>query len=158
MILFNLNVLARPNDNFGARVPDPDGMNMWRSLYESSIGRTAVVVDEDVDKDLLETWLKINQIKAVVYETVGTSEPKVKAEIVQRMLTAAGGRSMYLDVDAATIAHTLRMGIPSMLVCLPYTIRPEWTAEKQIRGWDSLVEEIDRQALARSEKKWGDIK
>ena len=157
MILFNVNVLARPNENFGARVPDPDGMGMWRSLYESSVGRTAVIVDEDVDKELLETWLKINNVKAVVYETVGTTEPRVKAEVVQRMLTAAGGRSMYLDTDAATVAHTLQLGIPSLLVCLPYTIRPEWSVERQIRGWDSLVDEIDKQALARSEKNWGEI-
>jgi len=36
-------------------------------------------------------------------------------------------------------------------------VRPEWSTEKPMKGWDVLTEEIDRQAIARAEKKWGDF-
>lgn len=158
MIVFNFDVLARPGVELGARVPDPEGMYLWRTLHETTIGQMAVIMSEDItDTMLLETWLKINGVKAIMYEVVGTREPKVNAEKVARILAAAGGRSMYFDTDPLTVSETYASGIPSLLVCQPHVVRPEWSAEKKMRGWDSLVEEIDRQALAKSEKNWREM-
>lgn len=158
MIVFNFDVLARPNVEFGARVPDPEGMYLWRTLHEATVGQMGVVVTEDIpDNKVLEAWLKINGIKAIMYDVLGTREPRMCAESVARILAAAGGRSMYFDTHAPTIAETYSAGIPSLLVCQPFVVRPEWSTQKVMRGWDSLVEEIDRQAIARSEKNWREL-
>jgi hypothetical protein len=158
MIVFNFDVLARPGKELGARVPDPEGMYLWRTLHETTIGQMAVIMSEAMDDTtMLETWLKINGVKAIMYDVVGTREPKVNAEQVARILAAAGGRSMYFDTDPATVSETYASGIPSLLVCQPFVVRPEWSTEKKMRGWDSLVEEIDRQALAKSEKNWREL-
>jgi hypothetical protein len=158
MIVFNFDVLARPGAELGARVPDPEGMYLWRTLHEASIGQMGVVMSAALDDTtMLETWLKINKIKAVLYDVIGTREPKVCAEVVGRILAAAGGRSMYFDTDPLTVSATYASGIPSLLVCQPHVVRPEWSMEKKMRGWDSLVEEIDRQALAKSERNWREM-
>lgn len=158
MILFNFNVIARKGEELGARLPDPDGMYLWKTLHEASIGRIGLVIPGEVDNpQILETWLKINGVKAALYDVLGTTEPKVCAEKISRILSASGGRSMYLDTDPATVSETFGMGIPSMLVCQPYVVRPEWSSHKPMRGWESLVEEIDRQAIAKSEKNWGEM-
>ena len=158
MILFNFNVIARDGAELGARLPDPDGMYLWRTLHEASVGRVGLVVTGEVSNtDILETWLKINGAKAVMYDVLGTTEPKVCAEKIARIISASGGRSMYLDIDPATVSETFAMGIPSMLVCQPYVVRPGWSSQRSMRGWESLVEEIDKQKLARSEKNWGEM-
>lgn len=158
MIVFNFDVLARPHVELGARVPDPEGIYLWRTLHEATIGQMGIVVTEDLpDTKLLEAWLKMNNVKAIMYDVLGTREPKLCAESVARILSAAGGRGMYFDVDPATISNTYASGIPSLLVCQPHVVRPEWSSEKKMRGWDSLVEEIDRQVLAKSEKNWREL-
>lgn len=156
MIVFNFDVIARPSNEISSRVPDPDGMYLWKSLHDSSIGRMAVVVNEVNRTDLLEVWLKINGVKAAMYDVLDTSDPLLKSEKIQILLAAAGGHSMYLDTDPKTVEHMMRAGIPSMLVCQPYVVRQEWSSVKQMRGWEDLVQEVDRQALLRSEKSWRD--
>lgn len=158
MILFNYDVLARPHKDLGSRPPDPEGIYMWRALHESSVGRIGVVYSGALDDPkILETWMKINGIKASMYEITGTTEPKLCAEKVQILAATTGGRFMYFDSNPDTVAHTFSMGIPSLLVCQPYVVRPEWSTTKTIKGWDTLVEEIDKQALARSERDWGEF-
>lgn len=154
MILFNFNVLARPAEDFGARVPEPNGVYLWKSMHEASVGRLGVVVDGAVNTALLESWLKINGLKAVMYDVLETDDPLLKAEKIQLMLAAAGGSMMYFDTDPSTVEKTYAMGIPSLLVCTPYVVRKEWTISKTMRGWEDLVTEIDKQVLMRSEKDW----
>lgn len=154
MIVFNFDVLARPHDEISSRVPDPEGMYLWKSLHESSIGRMAVVVNEEYRTDLFEVWLKINGVKAAMYDVLDTTDPVLKSEKIQILLAAAGGHSMYLDTDPPTVEHMMRAGIPSLLVCQPYVVRQEWSNAKQMRGWGDLVQEIDRQAVLKSEKTW----
>ena len=156
MIVFNFDVIARPHKEISARVPDPDGMYLWKSLHEASIGRLAVVVNEVDRTDLLEVWLKINGVKAAMYDVLDTHEPNLKSEKIQALVAAAGGHSMYLDTDPKTVELMMRSGIPSLLVCQPYVVRQEWSTAKHMRAWGDLIEEVDRQALMRSEKKWRD--
>lgn len=158
MIFFNFNVIAREGAELGSRVPDPEGMTLWRSMHESSVGRIGIIYSGPLDSPhTLEAWLKLNQVKAAMYEVTDTTEPKLCAEKVCLLAASAGGRTMYFDTDPDTIAHTYANGIPSMLVCQPYVVRPEWSSGKVMRGWESLVEEITKQKLARAEKQWGDI-
>jgi hypothetical protein len=46
------------------------------------------------------------------------------------------------------------MGIPTLLLTVPDTIRLEWNEEKVLKSWDVLVEEIESQALAKAERTW----
>jgi len=48
----------------------------------------------------------------------------------------------------------LKDGIPTLMVSMPYTIRPEWEEERTIVGWDKLSEELDIQALKKAEREW----
>lgn len=156
MIVFNFNVIAKSGPILGSRLPDGDGLMLWRSLHETQMGRLGLVVDGESDTATLEAWLKINQVKAIMYETLPSSDPVIKAEKIALILGAAGGRGMYFDTDPNSVAETLKLGIASVLVCPPYVVRPEWSTQKVMRDWESLTEEIDRQVLLKSEKKWGD--
>lgn len=156
MILFNFDVLARPNTDFGARIPDPDGILLWRAMHEQTIGRVGVVINGSPKKGHVEHWLKVNDIKASFYEILDSTDPKVIEEKVSLYLASAGGRHMYFDTDPSVIAQTLQAGIPSILVCQPFVIRPEWSTTKRMRSWEDLTQEIDKQKLAKAEKTWGD--
>jgi hypothetical protein len=63
----------------------------------------------------------------------------------------------YIDIDPKMVALTLKEGIPSLLVSVPYVARPEWNQDKEIKQWDSLIEEIDGQAILKAERNWTDI-
>lgn len=156
MIIFNFDVLARPGKEFGARIPDTDGIRLWSDMFETHLGRLAVVIDEAPEPYIMEHWLKINGIKAAVYDVLGTADPALKAEKVQRLSMSVGVGGWYIDTDPQAIAATLKLGIPSLLVASPYIVRPEWASEKQTRPWDDLVEEIDKQATMRAAREWGD--
>jgi hypothetical protein len=131
-------------------------MRLWKMLHEQTMGRMAVVVDEDVKRDVFEHWLKVNGIKAAMYDVLDSDDPVVKSEKIQLLMTASGRVDWYIDVDPHTAYHTLRLGIPTLLFSMPYVVRPEWSGYKGARSWDSLVEEIDRQAEQRASKTWGD--
>lgn len=156
MIIFNFDVLARPNNEFGARLPDPEGVKLWLMLHDQTLGRLAVVVDGDPKRDHLEHWLTVNGIKAAMYEILDTDDPVVKADKVHRISMAAGRSDWYIDVDPLTVVETLRLGIPSLLVANPYVVRPEWMESKGPRPWDQVVSEIERQKLIKANKTWGD--
>ena len=156
MIVFNFDVLARPNEDFAQRVPIREGMELWKDMWETHMGRLGLVVDECKDRFILEHWLKTNNVKAAVYEILDTTKPTLKAEKVHHIGMAIGRSGWYIDVDPHTIAETLRLGIPSLLVANPYILRPEWAGEPTVRPWDDLVTEIDNQKLMQAEKEWGD--
>jgi len=156
MIIFNFDVLALPGKEFGARVPYPEGMRLWSDLFETHMGRLAVVIDEAPQSHILEHWLKINGIKAAVYEELGTTDPQMKAEKVYKLSMAVGTKDWYIDTDPRTVAITMKLGMPSLLVANPYIVRPEWVDPQHNRPWDELVEEIDRQATMRAARDWGE--
>lgn len=158
MIIFNFDVISRPSDSVGSRQPDPDGRDLWRMFFEKSVGRIALVVNEAPNnRDILETWLKKEGYKPAVYEVMDTHDPVLKAEKVQLLTTSFGKASWYVDNDAATCARTMRLGIPTLMVCTPWVVRPEWHEEKVPRDWDDIVAETTRQAVIRAEKTWGDL-
>lgn len=157
MIVFNFNVLARPSQEFGARVPDSDGLLLWKAMHQETIGRIAVMVNGSPSRDMVEHWLKVNSIKAAAYDILDTIDPVVVADKVSLYMAAAGGRHMYFDTDPMAVSLMMKAGITSILVTQPFVVRPEWHTEKQMRSWESLTQEIDKQKLARSEKTWGDI-
>lgn len=156
MIIFNFDVLAKPDIELGARLPDPEGMRLWNMFYQQNYGRLAVVVDEDVNISIFEHWLKVNGVKAALYEVLDTTNPQTKAEKVHKLAMLHGRSDWYIDNDPDTCAITLRLGIPTLFVANPYTVRPEWSGIKRARPWTELVDEVNHQAEMRAERTWGD--
>lgn len=157
MIVFNFDVVARPHEELSNRTPDPEGMRLWRMFHEQTMGRMALVVDEEVNKEVFEHWLLVNNVKAAMYQELDTKDPAIKADKVQLLMTSTGRVDWYVDNDPIAAAKTLRLGIPTLLVANPYIVRPEWSGIKAARSWDDLVHEVESQVIMKAEKNWGEM-
>ncbi len=157
MIVFNFDVLARPGDSLATRQPDPDGRAVWSMLFDKYTGRICVVSTTEYDRTQLEEWLKREKFKASSYDFIDFIDPALRAERVHIIGSAFGRINWYVDNDAATCAETLKLGIPTMVIASPYIIRPEWDGGRKLKGWDSLVDEINSQALKAAERDWRDL-
>lgn len=157
MIIINFDVIARPSENLGSRQPDPEGRDLWRMFFDKSVGRIALVIDDPVNHEILEVWLKKEGYKPALYEVLETKNPMLKAEKVQLLSTSFGRASWYVDNDPATCARTMRLGIPTLMVCVPWVVRPEWHEERVPRDWDDIVDETIRQRVIKTEKTWGEL-
>lgn len=156
MFLFHVDALAHPSEEFVQRLPRRNGLLLWRSLHEATFGRMGVVLTEDTKNEVLETWLRVHNIRAQVYEVMDPAMGPIDAQI-ERMMMLNGARAgdMYVDVDADRAAQLLARGIPTLLLGDPFVLRKEWSEEAVERpSWDALVEEMDRQAVLRSRKEW----
>lgn len=159
MYIFHMDALAHPAEEFIHRLPRRNGLLLWRNLYEAAIGRMGVVLTEDIKGELLETWLRVHNIRPQVYEVIDPQMGDV-ADQIETMMALNGARAgdMYVDVDPARTAGLLARGTPTLLLGDPFVLRKEWTIEYEKQpprpSWDSLVEEMDRQAVLRSKKEW----
>lgn len=151
MIVFHFDVLALPSSSLATRQPHPDGVRLWRLHHDSSGGRIGLLVDDSYEQDKLEHWLKMEGIKAAVYD-FAPPVADLKADKVHYLTSINGKMDWYVDVDPETCALTLAKGIPTMLVMTPSTV--PWSPQNQMKGWDTLVDEIERQKLEQSKKEW----
>ena len=154
MILFNFSVIAKPGQHLGERQPDSHGMSIWRMFHESTIGRICLIINEEYQKPVLEDWLKVERIKPAFYEMFEEPSANLKAERIHRIGAVFGKPEWYIDNDPMTCSETLKLGIPTILVASPYIVRPEWSRERVIKSWDTLVQEMDEQALKAANKTW----
>lgn len=157
MIVVNFDVLALPASEMVQRVPRRTGMTLWAILHESLNGRLAVVADECDDTEILEHWMKVNGIKAAVYDVLHITDPAIKAEKVFALASAPGSSmtNWYVDIDPETIKHCMALGMTSLLVADPDIVRPEWgDLSAPPRSWDALVKEVSEQKIARAERHW----
>ena len=159
MILFNFEVLARPAHKVTNRLPEPEGIKLWKVFHEAEMGRLMLIVNETDNVEHLETWLKREGIKAFQYQVLDTDNIDIKVEKIHQLSSAIGRASWYIDNDPATCARTLQLGIPSIMAGTPYIIRPEWSSNTQTvrKGWSDLVDELNTQAELRAEKSWGEM-
>ena len=156
MIIFNFDVLAQPHKDVALRHPTVEGASLWRMFFEHYMGRIVLVVNEDYKDEHLEHWLKMNGYKPAIIEMMGTRDPSLKADKVQLLMSTTGRLDWYLDIDPNTAKETMSRGIPTLLVALPYIVRPEWSGEQTTRQWGEITAEIDRQAIMKADKTWGD--
>ena len=52
------------------------------------------------------------------------------------------------------MSKVIAEGIPTILVTIPYIVRPEWEETRKIVGWDELTDKIETQALKKAEREW----
>lgn len=154
MIIFNFSVLARPAETLSLRQPDPLGFSLWRVFHETSIGRVCLVVNEEYEKLQLEDWLKKENIKPSFYEVLDEPDPVIRAERIHRVAAVFGKAEWYIDNDPITCAETLKLGMPTLVAASPYVVRPEWSGLRIVKDWDTLVKEMEDQALKAAEKSW----
>lgn len=158
MIVFHFDVLAHPEtDGFIKRQPSTEGRRLWNTFFEEYKGRMVVVADEETDLTVLQEWLKREGFKPSLVHIASPfcrSGKTPRSEAVWYLSSNIGKVTWYIDADAACVSDVLRLGIPSLLVAVPSVARPEWHEKQDIRAWDSVVEEQDKQALFRSEKTW----
>jgi len=157
VIVLNFDVLARPGESLALRQPDPDGRAVWSMLFEKYTGRICVVSMDDYNPPQFEEWLKREKFKASSYDFIDQVDPVLKAERIHIIGSAFGRINWYVDNDPRTCSETLKLGIPTMVIASPYIIRPEWDGGRKLKGWDSLVTEMDSQALRAAEKDWREL-
>lgn len=125
-------------------------------FHEHYGGRIVLVVNEGYKEDQLEHWLKMNGVKPAFIEILDAQDPAVKAAKIQLLMSTTGRMDFYLDVDPHTARETMALGVPTLLVALPFIVRPEWQTEPEARKWEDITAEIDRQAIMKANKTWGD--
>lgn len=156
MLLFNFDVISRPADSLGERQPNSHGRYIWNLFHEKEMGRICLIVNKEYDRQLFEAWLKREAFKAAMYEFVEFEDPALRAERIHTIAAIFGRAQWYVDNDPRVCAETLRLGIPTLLVASPHVIRPEWSGTKSTKPWDTLIEELDDQAMQQSIKNWGE--
>ncbi len=157
MIVVNFDVLAFPSGAVGARQPTVDGRRLWNVLFSAFNGRMLVFGAGIDEPEMCATWLKRENYKASTVDTIVEDDPDSKYKRIDALRSVYGKITWYIDVDPHTISKAVRGGIPTMLVTIPHVVRPEWTTEKNHKGWDSLVSEIETQRLAWAERNWEDV-
>lgn len=162
MIFFTFDSLALPAESLGARQPRPETRRLWNALFPFYHGRLVVIAD-GIPKEghngeqILKEWLKREGFKATAIDISATSGSEVKYDRVMSLTSVFGKPHWFVDSDPETIAKVARYGIPTMLLTIPHTVRPEWSEGREIKGWNELVEEINKQELAKQERTWGDV-
>lgn len=160
MIIFNFDTLAFPHKEMGARVPDPDGMKLFRMFHAETRGGVAIVYKGDLyderKKEIFEEWLKRENVKAQYYEEIGTNID-LQVEKIHRLSTMFGRADWYIDSDVPLMTRLLTKGVRCLVYANPQIIMPEWHESRSVRPWDELAAELDRQAALLAERNWGDL-
>ena len=158
MVIFSFDVLAAPNEELGARQPIPEGRRIWNAFASTYNGRIVVCATGVTNPPILLEWLKREGFKASSVDIADTSTSQTKIDRVMSLNAVYGRIDWYIDVDPHAVAGVLKSGIPTLLVSVPHTVRPEWVDGRTVRGWDTLVQEIESQSLAKAEKEWNDAR
>jgi hypothetical protein len=158
MVVFSFDVLAYPNDELGARQPIPEGRRIWNAFTASYNGRIAVLGTGVRNTPVFLEWLKREGFKASTVDIIEDDGSLVKVDRVLSLNAVYGRIDWYVDSDPAAIAGVTHNGIPTLLITVPHTVRSEWVDVKKVKGWDTLVGEIESQALAKAEKTWNDAR
>lgn len=158
MIVVHFDVIANPtNDSFIKRQPSIEGRRLWNAFFEVYKGRMVVIADDNTDLNLIQEWLKREGYKPShihIASPFGRAGRSSRSEGVLALSSSLGKVTWYLDTDPSACAEVVRLGIPTLLVAVPQIQRPEWHDKEDIRSWDSLVEELEYQAIKKSEMTW----
>jgi hypothetical protein len=156
MLIFSFDVIAAPNEELGARQPIPEGRRLWNIFAGSYNGRIAVLGAGISNSQIFMEWLKREGFKASTVDVIDQTSAQAKVDRVTSLNAVYGNINWYIDTDPAAVAGVMHIGIPTLLVTVPYTVRPEWVDKRQVKGWDTLVNEIESQTLAKAERTWND--
>lgn len=157
MIVIHLDVLATKGTEVLTRQPLQEGKRLWSCLFETFKGRMVVTADPGTDSEQLQEWLKREGFKASfvhIASDLHLDGRSPRSDAVWFIHANMGKVLWYIDVDGTACSEVLRMGITTLFLAIPHIVRPEWNEKAPTREWDALVEELDRQALKKSELSW----
>lgn len=160
MILLSLDVLSLPSnvsDEVGARQPSPEGRKLWNTLFPAYNGRMVVFAHGVTNVEGCLSWLKREGFKASSVDLITENTVEAKVERINNIHAVYGRINWYIDIDPKVIARVAHNGIPTLLMTVPHTVRPEWSESRFRKEWGEIVEETEAQALARAERTWGDV-
>lgn len=122
--------------------PIPEGVMLYRILAQ----HYRVVITSDLSQALTDHWLRSNLIVGYgdVYDARYFFEGQDLRDRHLAIARAAGRVDLFVDVDADRCAKALSMGIPTLLFASPKFVR----TSREVRPWQELSDEVDRQRLA----------
>lgn len=156
MIIVTFDVIANRADEVGASQPSSHGRKLWASLFGMYNGRICLLVD-DVDKhqqQLVIEWLKKENFKPGSVDFYWEKGPDVRLDRVRAIQAAHSKVDWYIDTDPLAVSKVIKDGIPTLLVTVPFVVRPEWDEPRKIVAWDELSNTIETQALKKAERTW----
>lgn len=156
MILINFDAIAEPGNELGSRIPRKEMRRLWGALNAGYNTKLAIMGTGITNTQIFLEWLKREGYKATTVDIVEEDHVDIKVERVASFNAVYGKINWYIDIDPIAVAKVAHMGIPTLLLTVPDTVRPEWSEEKVIKTWDVLVEEIESQALAKAERTWNE--
>jgi hypothetical protein len=159
MILITMDTLALPGKALGERLPSVEGKRLWGLLFSQYSGSIILIADARDDKDHMEHWLRVNNLKPsmIDYATDNTAESKVLR--ATQLRNAFGGVVWFVDIDPHSARLAIEEGLPTLLAIAPSVPRIEWRSDKKTerRTWDDLVGEVDQQKIIKAEATWGEF-
>jgi hypothetical protein len=156
MLVITFDVIAYQNTESamapGARQPIPEGQKLYEALYARYHGRVLILSDDSVTPALLSSWAKREGYKHATVDCAKSRSPKDMRDRVRDINAAYGKIDWFVDTNPETVTLVMKDAVPSLLVCVPTFVRPEWrdNAPRERRVWDDLTKEIEVQSLYRS--------
>ena len=151
-------VFGTSEGTVGERSPSIEGRRLWNLLFAQYSGSIILLVDERDDKEHIEHWLKVEGFKPSMIDYAHDNEPRSKVQAAARLRNAFGALHWFVDIDPHSAQLAIEEGLPTLITVAPSVPRSEWRTDKEqaTRPWASLVSEIERQKLMRSEANWGE--
>ena len=122
--------------------PIPEGIKLYRILAE----HYRVVITSDMSWQKTDHWLRSNLIVGYgdIYDDRYFFEGQDLRSRQLAIARAQGRVDLFIDVDADRCAEAAAMGITTLLFAHPKFIR----TSREIKPWDVLADEVERQRLA----------
>ncbi len=156
MIIVTFDVIANRAKDIGASQPNNHGRRLWSMLFGTYNGRICLLVDgvEKNEHQLITEWLKKENYKPGSIDFHWESGSDNRLDRVRAIHAAHNIIDWYVDTDPVTLSKVIAEGIPTLLVTIPYIVRPEWEENRKIVAWDELTHKIETQALKKAERTW----
>lgn len=156
MIVVTFEVIAHRVEELGASQPNKHGRKLWNLFFSAYNGRICLLVN-DVAKhqhQLVMEWLKRENFKPGSIDFHWEKGSENRLDRVRALHATHTNIDWYIDTDPEAVAKVIKDGIPTLLVSVPFTIRPEWEEPRTIIAWDKLSNELENQALKKAEREW----
>lgn len=156
MIVVSFDVIANRAEEIGSSQPNNNGRKLWTALFSMYNGRICLLVDgvEKHEQQLVAEWLKKENYKPGSIDFHWERGPDVRLDRVRAIHAAHTKIDWYIDTDPSTVAKVIKDGIPTLLVTVPYIVRPEWDEPRRIVAWDEVANAVETQALKKAERTW----
>jgi hypothetical protein len=156
MIIVNFYVIAHRSKEIGSSQPRKEGRKLWNIMFSAYNGRICILIDgaNTEHRKLIEEWLKKESFKAGFVDYTYDTGPDAKLDKIRSIYAAFQRVDWYIDIDPVIVAKVMKEGVPALLMAVPDTLRPEWDNGRKTAQWDTLITEMEQQALRKAERTW----